>query len=72
MHRQKQDFARRVRALLHPEDVMTTTTPITPMTKWQQRVADDQRARSIYARRRDIDRRHDEMRLERELGRAVG
>lgn len=51
---------------------MTTTTPITPMTKWQQRVADDQRAKSRYARRRDIDRRHDEMRLERELGRAVG
>lgn len=44
----------------------------TPLTTHQRRIQDDQRAKSIYSRRRDIDRRHDEMRLERELGRVVG
>ena len=38
-----------------------------PLTKHQVRVRSDVRARSIYARRRDIDRYHERKRLEREL-----
>ncbi|MDT8894224.1 hypothetical protein RSO41_06110 [Halomonas sp. I1] len=45
---------------------------ITPTTKYQRRIQNDQRAVSRYARRRDIDRLHDEMRLERELRELAG
>ena len=51
---------------------MTTTTPTTPETKWQSRVRNDQRGSSRYAARPAIGRWHEERRLERELGRAIG
>lgn len=42
-------------------------TPIKPITSWEQRKIDDQRAHSRYARRRDIDAYHEQRRLEREV-----
>lgn len=38
-----------------------------PITKYQQRVRNDMRAHSRYARRRDIDAYHEQRRLERQL-----
>lgn len=38
-----------------------------PITKQQQRNDDDRKAASIYARRRDIERWHEQRRVEREL-----
>lgn len=45
---------------------------MTPITKYEERIRNDQRATSRYARRKDIDRLLEERRLERELGRIVG
>ncbi len=45
----------------------TTTTPVTPITKYESRVRNDLRATSRYARRRDIDRLLDERRLAQQL-----
>jgi len=49
---------------------MDTTT--TPLTKYQQRVRNDMRAHSRYARRRDIERWHEQKQLERELKEPTG
>lgn len=38
----------------------------TPITKHEQRMKDDNRASSIYSRRRDIERWHEQRRVERE------
>ncbi|MDR5859434.1 hypothetical protein [Halomonas eurihalina] len=38
-----------------------------PTTKHERRIQNDQRGADRYAARRQIDRKHDEMRLEREL-----
>jgi len=46
---------------------MTTDKSVTPTTKQQSRSLNDQRATSIYARRREIDQKHADMKLEREL-----
>ncbi len=45
----------------------TTTTPVTPLTKYESRVRNDLRATSRYARRRDIDAWHEQRRLEAQL-----
>ncbi|WP_277810652.1 hypothetical protein [Chromohalobacter canadensis] len=37
-----------------------------PITRQQQRNDDDRKAASIYARRRDIERWHEQRRVERE------
>lgn len=42
-----------------------------PITKYERRIQNDQRAASIYARRRDIDRWHEQRRTERELREVV-
>ncbi|MCL7941190.1 hypothetical protein M8009_12930 [Halomonas sp. ATCH28] len=44
---------------------------VTPMTKHQSRIRNDQRATSRYARRKDIDRWHERRRLERELQEVI-
>lgn len=69
-HKHKQDFARHVRAFYTQEAGMQTET--TPITTHQRRIQNDQRATDRYRRRPDIDRWHEERRLERELGRVVG
>lgn len=38
-----------------------------PLTNWDKRIQDDQRSKSIYARRRDIDAYHEQRRLERQI-----
>lgn len=38
-----------------------------PLTKHDMKLRDDHRASSIYARRRDIERWHEQRRVEREL-----
>ncbi len=43
---------------------MDTTTPI---TTHERRIHSDRRAMSIYRRRRDIDRWHEQRRLERDI-----
>lgn len=43
-----------------------------PLTTHQRRIQDDQRAKSIYARRRDIERWHEQQQLERELKEPTG
>ncbi len=45
----------------------TTTTPVTPLTKWESRTRNDLRATSRYARRRDIDRLLEERRLAQQI-----
>ena len=42
-----------------------------PLTKYASRIRNDQRATSRYARRPDIDRWHEQRRLERELREVV-
>lgn len=46
---------------------MTADKNLAPITKYQDSRANDQRAASIYARRREIDQKHADMKLEREL-----
>ena len=46
-------------------------TATTPETKWQSRTRSDMRATSRYARRRDIDRLHEERRLERQIAEVI-
>ena len=46
---------------------MTTDKNLTPITKHQSRIVNDNRAKSLYARRPEIDRLHDDMKLKREL-----
>jgi len=43
---------------------MESTTPI---TKHQSRIKNDNRASAIYAHRRDIERWHEQRRVERQL-----
>ena len=38
-----------------------------PITKWESRLRNDRRAHGRYARRKDIDRLHEERRLEQQL-----
>ncbi len=53
---------------------MTTTTqpaPVTPESKWEQRKRNDVRAQERHKCRKDIDKRLEELRLERQLQEVV-
>lgn len=46
---------------------MTTTTPVTPLTKYESRKRNDLRATSRYAARPLIDKWHEQRRLAKQL-----
>ncbi len=49
----------------------TPVTPLTPLTKWQARKRNDVRGQARYSRRTSIDKRLEDMRLERQLQEVV-
>jgi len=49
---------------------METTTPTTPLTRWQARIRNDFLATAHYRRRPDIERWHEDRELEQQLKEA--